>query len=65
MGEFQAEAERILAELGVAEALSERRRIARVELVEALAADNGFDPAAALSVRRGGTTRPAALVDAN
>ncbi|MFD7713146.1 hypothetical protein [Streptomyces sp. NPDC059786] len=37
--ELQAEAERVMAELGEAETLLERRVIARVELVEALAAD--------------------------
>jgi hypothetical protein len=43
--ELQAEAERILAELGVAEAVLERRVIARVELAEALAAgDDAADP---------------------
>jgi hypothetical protein len=36
--ELQAEADRVLAELGVAEAVLERRVIARVELAEALAA---------------------------
>ncbi|WP_326809786.1 hypothetical protein OIE62_40195 [Streptomyces scopuliridis] len=36
--ELQVEADRILAELGVAEAVLERRVIARVELAEALAA---------------------------
>ncbi|WP_329347340.1 hypothetical protein OG226_01040 [Streptomyces sp. NBC_01261] len=43
--ELQAEADRILAELGVAEVVLERRVIARVELAEALAAgDNAADP---------------------
>lgn len=43
--ELQVEADRILAELGVAEAVLERRVIARVELAEALAAgDDAADP---------------------
>lgn len=42
--ELQAEADRILAELGVAEAVLERRVIARVELAEALAAGDAADP---------------------
>ncbi|MBT2524115.1 hypothetical protein J7E91_01385 [Streptomyces sp. ISL-99] len=43
--ELQAEADRILAELGVAEAVLERRAIARAELAEALATgDDVADP---------------------
>ncbi|WP_372443836.1 hypothetical protein [Streptomyces adelaidensis] len=43
--ELQAEADRILTDLGVSEAVSERRVIARVELAEALAAgDDAADP---------------------
>lgn len=42
--ELQAEADRILAELGVAEAVLERRVIARMELAEALAGDGAADP---------------------
>lgn len=44
---LQAEADRILAGLGVAEAVLERRVIARVELAQALAAgDDAADPPA-------------------
>ncbi|MBT2391872.1 hypothetical protein J7E87_21165 [Streptomyces sp. ISL-1] len=59
--ELQAEADRVLAELGVAEALWERRVIARAELAEALAAGGAEaggpvqkvqDPAPAVTVAR-------------
>ncbi|MER5667355.1 hypothetical protein [Streptomyces mirabilis] len=43
--ELQAEADRVLGELGAAEAVLERRVIARAELAEALAAgDDVADP---------------------
>ncbi|MFE4960678.1 hypothetical protein ACFRCW_43840 [Streptomyces sp. NPDC056653] len=49
--ELQAEVDRCLAELGVAEAVLERRVIARAELAEALAAGDDVTDPARLKVR--------------